>query len=274
MITRIRNIISLLDHIAPFKLAEAWDNVGLLVGHPEAEITGILVGLDPAVSLLDEAIAQGSNTIITHHPLIFRPLPAINTAAPIGRFLEKALAHRIQIIACHTNLDSACGGVSDILAHSLGLADVEPLSAGATLPGTGIGRIGNFAGGLDPQLFLERVFSVLDIPSVQRAGLLPDRIFRLALCGGSGSDFAEAAFAMGADVYLSAEIKHSTARWAQDCGFCIIDGTHYATEKPVVRYLATQLQRATEAENLDIPIRETTTEAHPFIFHSHRDTLR
>jgi dinuclear metal center YbgI/SA1388 family protein len=267
MTTRIRNILDLLDRIAPFTLAEPWDNVGLLIGRPDAEVTGILIGLDPTLSLLDEAISQGTNTIITHHPLIFRPLPAVHTAAPVGRFLEKALANGIQVIACHTNLDSANDGVSDILAHSLGLINVEPLLPGGVSADTGIGRIGNFPESLGSQQFLERVFKTLNLPSVQIAGSLPGSVSRLALCGGSGSDFAEKAFAMGADVYLSAEIKHSTARWAQDCGFCIVDGTHFATEQPVVGHLANQLQRTADAENWNIPIRRTTTEVHPFIIH-------
>ena len=267
MTPRIENIISTLDRIAPFRLAEPWDNCGLLVGNPDREITGVLVGLDPTGRLLDEAISRHINTIITHHPLIFYPLPAINTATPTGRFLEKALTHGIAVIACHTNLDSARKGVNDILADALGLIKVEPLRASAdgTLPGTGLGRIGNFPEGLSPDQFMERVFGILDVPSVQIAGLLPDRIARVALCGGSGSDFAESAHAGGADVYLSAEIKHSTARWAEECGFCIIDGTHYATEQPVVRRLADQLLLAAQTQSWDIPILQTQTESHPFV---------
>ncbi len=106
---------------APFSLAEAWDNVGLLVGNPEQEVTAVLAGLDPTNSLVDEAIKKGANTIITHHPVIFKPLSAINTAEPSGRLLEKALANRIAIIGCHTNFDSASQGVSDYLALQLGL---------------------------------------------------------------------------------------------------------------------------------------------------------
>ena len=270
MIPSIKNIISTLDRIAPFRLAEPWDNCGLLVGNPDRDITGVLIALDPTGRVLDEAITTGVNTIITHHPLIFHPLPAINTATPTGSFLEKALAHGIAVIACHTNLDSARKGVNDILADALGLIDVEPLRASAdgTLPGTGLGRIGNFREGLTPERFMERVFHILDVPSVQVAGLLPDPIARVALCGGSGSDFAESAFAGGADVYLSAEIKHSTARWAEECGFCIIDGTHYATEQPVVSHLVAQLRLAAEAQDWDIRIRQAQTELHPFVIHN------
>jgi dinuclear metal center YbgI/SA1388 family protein len=267
MTARIKNIISILDRIAPFRLAESWDNSGLLVGNPEQEITAVLVGLDPTGRLLDEAITQNANTIVTHHPLIFHPLPVINTATPIGRFLQKALTNRINIIACHTNLDSARKGVNDTLAEALGLIDVEPLKSSAdnTFPGTGIGRIGNFNESLNPSRFMGRVFGALDVPSVQIAGRMPDKITRVALCGGSGSEFAESAFAGGADVYLSAEIKHSTARWAQECDFCIIDGSHYATEQPVIRHLVAQLQLAADAQDWDIRILQTLTETHPFV---------
>jgi len=265
MTVRIKDIIDTLDRLAPFKLAETWDNIGLLVGNPSQEVTDVLVGLDPTSRLLNEAIAQGANTIVTHHPLIFHPLHAIYSTTPIGLFLEKALTNRINIIACHTNLDSARHGVSDALADCFNLLDVEPLSINSALPGTGIGRIGNFKESLDRARFLQRVFDTLNLPSVHIAGRLPDRILKLALCGGSGSEFAEQAFANGADVYLSAEIKHSTARWAEECGFCIIDGTHYATEQPVVRHLVTQLQLATDAQNWDIRIRQTETELHPFV---------
>ena len=275
MTTRIKNIIDTLDRIAPFRLAESWDNSGLLVGNPDQEITAVLVGLDPTGGLLDEAIARGANTIVTHHPLIFHPLPAINTATPIGRFLEKALTNRINIIACHTNLDSARKGVNDTLADALGLIDVEPLNASAdtTLPGTGIGRIGNFSESLNSSRFMERIFGALAVPSVQIAGRLPDTIIRVALCGGSGSEFAASAFAGGADVYLSAEIKHSTARWAEECNFCIIDGSHYATEQPVVRHLVAQLQIAADAQKWNIRILQTLTEAHPFVIQN-RCSLR
>jgi dinuclear metal center YbgI/SA1388 family protein len=267
MTTRIKNIIDTLDSIAPFRLAESWDNNGLLVGNPGREITAVLVGLDPTGRLLDEAISRGANTIVTHHPLIFHPLAAINTATPIGLFLEKALTNHINVIACHTNLDSARKGVNDTLADALGLIDVEPLNASTdrTLPGTGIGRIGNFKEVLDPSRFMEKVFGALDVPFVQIAGRLPDTISRVALCGGSGSEFAAIAFAGGADVYLSAEIKHSTARWAEECNFCIIDGSHYATEQPVVRHLVAQLQNAADTQNWNIRILQTLTESHPFV---------
>ncbi len=89
----------------------------------------MLVGLDPTLKLLDEAAAVGADTVITHHPAIFKPLPAIDTAEPSGRFLEKALKKQINVLACHTNFDSIAPGVSDVLAKLLGLENITALIA-------------------------------------------------------------------------------------------------------------------------------------------------
>lgn len=267
MTVRVKNILESLNLEAPFNLAEPWDNVGLLVGNPEQEVTAVLAGLDPTNGLVDEAIAQGANTIITHHPVIFKPLSMINTGDPMGRLLEKALANRIAIIGYHTNFDSAQEGVSDFLALQLGLENLSPLVSSSDDPSakTGLGRIGNYASPLTPADFLAKVLQVLSLPIVQTAGKFPEKISVVAVCGGSGSDFAQIAFNRGADVYLSAEIKHSTAIWAIENDFCIIDGSHYATEKPAVALLVKKLTQTSDRENWMIKIMQTKKECHPFV---------
>jgi dinuclear metal center YbgI/SA1388 family protein len=267
MTVRVKNILESLNLDAPFNLAEPWDNVGLLIGNPEQEVSAVLAGLDPTNSLVDEAIAQGANTIITHHPVIFKPLSAINTGNPMGRLLEKALANRIAIIGCHTNFDSAQEGVSDILGHQLGLKNLSPLvsSSDDHAEKTGLGRIGCYTSPISPADFLTRVLEVLNLQSIQTAGKLPVAISTVAVCGGSGSDFAQVALDRGADVYLSAEIKHSTAIWAVENNFCIIDGTHYATEKPAVSLLVKKLTQASDRKAWRIKIMQTEKECHPFV---------
>ncbi len=278
MTVRVQDILESLNAEAPFSLAESWDNVGLLVGDPAQEVTAILAGLDPTNSLIDEAIAQGANTIITHHPVIFKPLSAINTADPSGRLLEKALSNRIAIIGCHTNFDSAREGVSDYLAHQLGLENLFPLitSSNDNKADTGLGRIGVYPSPIPSAEFLIRMLDVLHLPSVQTAGTLPETISTVAVCGGSGSELAPIAFQRGADVYLSAEIKHSTAIWAMENNFCVIDGTHYATEKPAVTLLVNKLREASDKMNWKIQILQTNKEHHPFVLmdktYNHRET--
>lgn len=266
MSVTIRDIIRCLDEIAPFSLAESWDNVGLLVGDRSREVNSILIGLDPTNRLLDEAIAGGADTIITHHPAIFKPIPSIDTAEPAGSFLEKALSSRLNVFACHTNFDSVARGVNDALAELLGLTGIKPLvpSASHAEDGAGMGRIGTFDAPLDRPEFIARLLDILELDSLQVAGEMPGTIKTVALCGGSGSEFAEVARRNGADIYLSAEIKHNVARWAEECNFCIIEGTHYATEKQAVHLLAERLREFVSKQDWNIAVHETKEEQHPF----------
>lgn len=268
MTLRVKDILHGLDDEAPFSLAEEWDNVGLLVGNPDREVRAILVGLDPANSLIDEALEKGADTVLTHHPAIFRPLPNINTGSPEGKLLEKALSSKISIIACHTNLDSSTDGVSDILAELLGLSELSPLlpAKGNDNPQVGLGRIGRYQTPMAADDFLKTLFNVLELPTIQIAGMLPETIQSVGVCGGSGSDLAETAQRKGADIYLSAEIKHNVARWAEEHDFCIIDGTHYGTEKPAVKLLADKLKKLSAANGWTLDILETDTENHPFTY--------
>ncbi len=263
----ITQLLEGLNQIAPFGLAENWDNVGLLIGHPEREVHSLLLGLDPTLSLLNEAITRGIGTIITHHPCIFRPFPSVNLSTPDGIFLEQALGHKINVIACHTNFDNAKAGVSDALTKLLKLEDVRPLrpTIGSDDKTTGSGRIGEYKHLLSFTEFMQRCFQTLAIDTLQVAGARPGKIQRVALCGGSGSDLAADAFAQKADIYISSEIKHSTAVWAQDVGFCLINGTHYATEKPAMLLLEQQLIDKKQQYGWDVDVYQSTSEEAPFV---------
>ena len=265
MTARVTDILNWLNQIAPFGLAESWDNVGLLIGDPGRDVQSILFGLDPSLSLLDEAIARNIDTIITHHPCIFRPLPVVHVKTPGGAFVERALTHRINVIACHTNFDSAEEGVSDVLGELLNLEGLEPIHAA---PGSevksGLGRIGEYPAPLDFSDFMQNLFEAVATSDVQLAGSAPEQVKRVALCGGSGSELAEEAMRLQADVYISAEIKHSTAVWARDAGFCVIDAGHYGTEKPAVSFLADKLESYVKDQNWQVTVHLTETEISPF----------
>lgn len=260
----VGDILGLLEAIAPSGLAADWDNVGLLVGSPDQEVRGILVALDPTVAVLEEAIGRGCNLVLTHHPVIFKRLKAINPAQPIGRLLKKALGHNLAVIGCHTNLDLAAGGVNDTLAKSLGLTEVTGLQDdnGAA----GFGRIGNVPP-LGPGQFIRHLAEVLGRPVFSVAGALPSTISRVAVCGGSGSDVAEAALACGAQVFITGEVKHSVARWAEAAGFCVVDAGHFSTEKLVVPVLADILRSETAAKGWQVVIATADVEKDPWNFY-------
>jgi dinuclear metal center YbgI/SA1388 family protein len=128
MITpRVSDVVGILNVLAPFGLAEEWDNAGLQVGNPSASAGKIMVALDAGLSAIEAAVAAGCRLLLTHHPMIFRPLKKISTADPLGRLLDIAIKNDLAIIALHTNFDIAEGGVNDLLAERLGVSGTKPL---------------------------------------------------------------------------------------------------------------------------------------------------
>ncbi|MFZ5774193.1 MAG: Nif3-like dinuclear metal center hexameric protein [Thermodesulfobacteriota bacterium] len=260
----VSTLQSLLDGIAPFSLAESWDNVGLQVGDPRQEVNGILVALDPTEAVIQEAIDRRLHTIVTHHPLLFHPLKSLHTDTPIGRILKAALRHDLTLIACHTNLDLMADGVSEALASRLGLTATRPLAPSQTGADRGFGRIGDLSAPQTGATFLANLPTAMGAEGVRLAGRLPATVRTVALCGGSGSELAETARAAGADLYITGEVKHSTARWTEDAGFCVIDAGHFATENPVVPILAEALRNACHGQGFTPTIAITGKQTDPW----------
>ncbi len=247
----VQDILKAINNIASFSLAESWDNVGLLVGDPSMNVSGILIALDPTSSILKEALELNANIIITHHPIIFRPIKSMRGDHPQGRLLTRAIKDNIAIIGCHTNLDLARGGVNDVLADELGLTDTQPFpcQAGKSPAEPSFGRIGRLSAPISGADFLQHTMDTLKTPAMKIAGALPEMICQVAVCGGSGSDLAEDAFKAGSDIFLTSEVKHSVARWAEEAGHCIIDGGHFPTENIILPTFANALKKQLNMAN-------------------------
>lgn len=124
---KVADILGIINKIAPSELAEAWDNPGLQIGDPAAEVTRAMVALDPTPAVIDAALAASCQLLVTHHPLIFKPLKSISAAYPLGASIQKAFKGGVSIITLHTNYDIADGGLNDLLARTIGLSDAVPL---------------------------------------------------------------------------------------------------------------------------------------------------
>jgi len=260
-------VLGCINQLAPPSLAESWDNVGLLIGAPDQQVTGIMVGLDPTSQLFDEAIARGANLLITHHPIIFSALKAIRTDLPTGALIRKAIAHHLGVIACHTNLDAVPNGVSASLARQLGLRDLSVLSPSlGGGDGVGCGQLGSLSAPLAGKEFLAHLCTSLGLPLVSVAGRLPALINRVAVCGGSGSEFAALAQTRGAQVFITGEVKHHIARWAEEIGFCVVDAGHFATEQGICRSFADELATLFADQSLPTPVFVTEQQNNPFSF--------
>ena len=234
-------ILSLMERIAPKSLAEEWDNVGLLVGSPRQEIKKILVCLDVSEAVIAEAIDIGANLILSHHPLIFRPLKSLRTDTPLGNRLQKLLINDIAAIAAHTNLDTAWGGVNDVLAAKLELTEVKPLDKSATEENPGLGRIGILAEPMEIDDFAAMVRKNLNADGLRVVKGNSAVIKKVALCSGSGAEFIDRAVFRKADAFVTGDVRYHDAQRAAELGLTVLDAGHFATEYPIVDVLAKKL---------------------------------
>lgn len=127
MSVKLSEIIDLMEKIAPSHLAESWDNPGLAAGNPKDTVSTVLVALDVTEDVIDEAILKGADLILTHHPVLFKPLKSLRSDTPKGRIISNAIKNNIALFSAHTNLDVAKGGTNDVLAELIGLENVDIL---------------------------------------------------------------------------------------------------------------------------------------------------
>ena len=252
MIT-VADILTFLETLAPKSMKMDWDNVGLLCGSKKAEVTKILVALDPFEGVCQEAAEIGAQLIVTHHPLIFQAPKAITDETSIGRSILLLCANGISAINAHTNLDQAPGGVNDVLAAKLGLENIQIVNP---KDGIGLMRCGDVAEQPLEQ-FLATVKENLGCAGLRFVdGGKPVR--KVAVGGGSCAGGMLEALDAGCDTFVTADIKYNQFWDAHDLGLNLIDAGHFHTENPVVAVLAEKLQAA--FPEIEVKISETHTD--------------
>lgn len=234
MSVTVGQILELLEGIAPLELAEEWDNVGLLVGRRDAEVSTVLCALDMTHRVLDEAIAVGAHMIVTHHPILFRGRKNLCEDDAEGRLLCNLVRSRVALAAMHTNFDNVHPGVNDALANVLGLKNIVSIEQGMCLGETDEQSLADFAKSVERTLH----------GPVRVYGDSVKKIRRVAVLGGAGEDFASLAVSAGADVYVTGEMSYHKGLDAVDNGLCVLEAGHGATENPAISMLAGGLQIA------------------------------
>lgn len=242
----VADILAFIESIAPPYMAESWDNVGLLCGRKNKEVRKILVALDPFSSVIDEAIEEKADLMVTHHPLIFRnPLMAVNEDTETGRCLLTLMDHGIAAINAHTNLDLAPGGINDVLAAQLGLANVEVLNpVGTDAQGRPYGLLRRGTIAEQPlEAFLARVKENLHCQGLRYVNVNKP-VHQVAVGGGSCADCMQEALDAGCDTFVTADVKYNQFRTAFELGLNLIDAGHFHTENPTMPLLAEKLRQA------------------------------
>ena len=208
---KIKEVLEALERFAPLPLQEDYDNAGLQVGLTEAwEVSGALLCLDVTEEVVDEAIANGCNLIVSHHPLIFQKLRCVSDKTMVQRIVFKAIENKIAIVSMHTNMDSARGGVNWKIAEKMGLRDVAFLGETKTVEEVqgASGIIGNLPKPMEAADFIKMLKTTFGVECVQANELLERPISRVALCGGAGSFLLGDAIAAGADAFVTGEMHY------------------------------------------------------------------
>jgi len=241
---RIKDLTNHLETIAPLPLQEAYDNAGLICGHPDTEVRGVLCSLDATEEIVEEAIRQNCNVVVAHHPIIFKGLKQINGKNYVERCIIKAIKNDIAIYAIHTNLDNVLHhGVNERIAYQLELNNLDMLipktpyathMESALITGTGI--VGSLSKAMSEPEFLQYLKEKMAAPCIRHTNLLNKTIQKVAICGGSGSSFLPAAIKQSCDVYVSADFKYHEF-FDADGQILIADIGHYESEQYTIELL-------------------------------------
>ena len=225
---KLREIIAALERLAPLRLQDEWDNSGLQVGFPEAEVSKALVCLDVTEEIVKEAVDNGCNLIVSHHPLIFKALRQVSDATYQQRCVVHALASGISIYSAHTSLDNAPGGVNHRIAGKLGLQQLRWLCPKEG-EDAGSGLVGELPAPERDTDFLARVQDSFGVECLLHSAQDGREIRRVALCGGAGAFLMRDAVRAGADCFLSGEFHYHD--YFENQGVLLAELGHYQSEQ-------------------------------------------
>jgi len=240
----VRDVYECIDGFAPFDTAMEGDNVGLLAGRMEQPVQVILTALDATPGAVLEARSLGAQLLVTHHPVLFTPRTRLDESDPEAALLCDIVRANLSLIAAHTNLDAAPGGVNDTLLSLVGWGAWEP---------DGLIRKGAFSPPRSLADLEAQVSGALAVPVIRYGD--PGRVVgRFAVCSGSGNGEIAHAAQTGAEVFLTGEIKHGNALEAMARGMAVLAAGHRATEICAAELLASRLQLAADALQLNVRV--------------------
>lgn len=235
----ISELYRFLDKKIPRDLSCEWDNDGLMCcPDPAREVKKVLLALDITEAIVNEAVEKGCDVILSHHPLVFRPVKALTPDRGVSRKLIRLVQNGISAMSFHTRLDALEDGVNDVLAAALGLQKVCAFGP----EGEQMGRVGSLSAPVSLDAFAEQVKKTLGAPFVLVSG--DGEVSRVAVLGGEGDDFIGAAEACGADVLVSGRLGYHPMTDAPEGGIALIEAGHYYTERPVLSVLAKMVKEA------------------------------
>lgn len=229
----LADVVAALESLYPPDTAQSWDQVGLVSGDPDQPVRRILLAVDPTLAVIDDARAEGVDLLITHHPLLMRGVHSVATTSAKGAAVTALVVADLALYVAHTNADVADPGVNTALAEAAGLTEPQPLLHEEGQP---LGLVGDLVAQMSLRAFVERLADVMPpAPVGLRVAGDPDApVHRVAVHGGAGDGAFDAVRASGADVYVTADLRHHPALEAREEARggppYLVDAGHWATE--------------------------------------------
>lgn len=227
--TTISDIISALDDFFPLSTQDEWDNSGLIVGHPQNQVKGILLTVDINEQRVNEAIERGCNMIIAHHPIIFHGLKRLNGQTDEQRTIETAIKHDIALCAFHTPADKSANGLSKEIGNILQLSDIHIFIPDKNNQNIGYGIVGTLQQPLQTKEFVALLSKKLKCQCIRHNNYTRN-ISKIAICTGSGSEFITNALNQKVDAYVTADIKYHQFQQPEN-QMLLADVGHYESEE-------------------------------------------
>ncbi|GAB95107.1 dinuclear metal center YbgI/SA1388 family protein [Kineosphaera limosa] len=251
----LRDVVAALEQLFPPELAQSWDQVGLVSGDPEQPVRRVHFAVDPTLAVVQEAVAAGADLLVTHHPLLLRGIHSVATTSAKGATVTALVVADLALYVAHTNADSAAVGVNSALARACGLSDTTPLSEPE---GTPMGLVGDLSESVSLQDFALGLASRLPAApgGLRVAGPPQAPVTRVALLGGAGDSLFQEVRASGADVYVTADLRHHPALEAREEARggppYLVDAGHWASESLWLRHAADDLAAALSARGASV----------------------
>ena len=236
----IQDLLTALEQQIPLDLAESWDNVGLLLGDARTDARGVMTCLTLTEDVAEEAIREGANLVITHHPILFKAVKRLTTDTSEGRLLLRLAQAGVSVYSPHTAFDSAREGINQQIAVALGLCDIQPVRMKPQST-DGAGRWGRWETPLTLSELLSRLEPICGTKQFTFVGEPTQRCTTIAIACGAAGDFLPDAADLGCQVFLTGETRFHTCLEARSLGIALVMLGHYASERPAVEELARRL---------------------------------
>ena len=249
---RVAEIANYLEEFAPPTLAEDWDNVGLLVGDSTKDASALMTCLTLSPDVAAEAVRRNAGMVVTHHPVLFRPVQRLTSETAEGRMLLDLIAKGIAVFSPHTGYDSAKEGINQQLAELFQLNDIQILRPianfedsdyAARKPAHGAGRCGSLPEPISLADFLDHVKAKLEIDRLQFVGNESTTIERIGIACGSAAEFMQDAHKKNCQALLTGEARFHACFEAVALEIALVLAGHYASERPAIERLAEILQK-------------------------------